>query len=96
MPICKPEEIIFTSGATESNNLVLRGAYDSLNFYGLFCSQIEHPSIFNTINHLNVLNIYNDFWATMFAVTSGKVAIPSLIVVPFVTPHPSNFLVFKR
>ena len=68
---CKPEEIIFTSGATESNNLVLRGAYDCLNFYGLFCSEIEHPSIFNTINHLNVLNIYNDFWATMFAVTSG-------------------------
>ena len=68
---CKPEEIIFTSGATESNNLILRGAYDSLNFYGLFCSRIEHPSIFNTINHLNVLNIYNDFWATMFAVTSG-------------------------
>ena len=51
---CKPEEIIFTSGATESNNLAIKGTYDNLNFFGLFCSKIEHPSVYNTVRNINV------------------------------------------
>lgn len=47
----KPEEIIFTSGATESNNLAIKGTYDNLNFFGLFCSKIEHPSVYNTVKN---------------------------------------------
>lgn len=50
----KPEEIIFTSGATESNNLAIKGTYDNLNFFGLFCSKIEHPSVYNTVRNINV------------------------------------------
>lgn len=50
----KPEEIIFTSGATESNNLAIKGTYDNLNFFGLFCSKIEHPSVYNTVRNINI------------------------------------------
>ena len=42
---CKPEEIVFTSGATESNNFVMRSNWDIV-----MCSAIDHPSIYKTIN----------------------------------------------
>ena len=41
---CKPEEIIFTSGATESNNFVMRSDWDIV-----MCSVIDHPSIYKTM-----------------------------------------------
>jgi len=43
---CLPEEIIFTSGATESNNLVIK-SFDEDDF--LCCSAIEHKAILNPI-----------------------------------------------
>ena len=46
---CKPEEIIFTSGATESNNLAIRGTYQE----GIFCSEIDHPSVYNTVKDMS-------------------------------------------
>ena len=46
---CKPEEIIFTSGATESNNLAIRGTYQQ----GVFCSEIDHPSVYNTVKDMS-------------------------------------------
>lgn len=58
---CKPEEIIFTSGATESNNLAIKGTYDNLNFYGLFCSGIEHPSVYNIVKNYNTDFGYADY-----------------------------------
>lgn len=47
---CKPEEIIFTSGSTESNNLVLKGFSHANNERGkhIIVSSIEHSSIINT------------------------------------------------
>jgi len=47
---CEAGEIIFTSGGTESNNMVLKGAAWSLREKGrhIITTRIEHPSIINT------------------------------------------------
>ena len=50
---CKPEEIIFTSGATESNNLVMRSNWDIV-----MCSAIDHPSIYKTMSWSSWLGNY--------------------------------------
>lgn len=54
-----PEEIYFTSGATESNNLILK-AFDC--DCDLACSSIEHKSILEPIKNYNynLLNVNND------------------------------------
>ena len=54
---CRPEEIIFTSGGTESNNFAIKGCS------GLFCSkgnhiittQIEHPAVIEVCNFLETI-----------------------------------------
>lgn len=59
-----PLEIIFTSGASESNNTIIRGIFEYVNqadandLYNLndkdhfICSEVEHPSVFKTMKHL--------------------------------------------
>ena len=46
---CRAVEIIFTSGGSESNNMVLKGAALSLRSRGrhIITTAIEHPAIFN-------------------------------------------------
>ena len=54
---CKPEEIIFTSGGTESNNFAIKGCS------GVFCSKgnhiittrIEHPAVLEVCNFLETI-----------------------------------------
>ena len=50
----KPEEIIFTSGATESNNLAIRGiAFHNKSWANhLITSKGEHPSVLNVFKKL--------------------------------------------
>ncbi|MFF2016711.1 cysteine desulfurase family protein [Paenibacillus sp. NPDC058177] len=46
----KPEEILFTSGATESNNLAIKGAalqYESRGRH-LVTTELEHPSVYES------------------------------------------------
>ena len=45
---CKVDEIFFTSGGTEGNNMILRGFFDRIpsnEICVLITSQIEHPSV---------------------------------------------------
>jgi cysteine desulfurase len=50
----KASEIIFTSGATEANNLALIGAYRRLKEKGrhIVASSIEHPAVLDTLKYL--------------------------------------------
>lgn len=47
---CEPKEIIFTSGATEANNLALRAAHSSRR--RLVTSTVEHPAVLETARDL--------------------------------------------
>ncbi len=51
---CAPEEIFFTSGGTESNNLALKGAAYQMRRMGrrIVSTSIEHPSVDETLNRL--------------------------------------------
>lgn len=50
-----PEEVFFTSGSTESNNIAIQGLRDYAEKTGkkhIITSAIEHKSVLNTVNYL--------------------------------------------
>src|SRR5579872_6628026 len=51
---CKPSEIIFTSGGTESNNLAIFGAARMLKAKGrhLITSAVEHHAVLHCFDYL--------------------------------------------
>jgi cysteine desulfurase len=51
---CRPEEITFTSGGTESNNHAIKGVVDAYGKIGnhIITSQIEHPAILEVCHYL--------------------------------------------
>jgi cysteine desulfurase len=51
--VCSPDEIIFTSGATESNNMVIKGLAKAAGKGSHFItSSIEHPAVLEPCRHL--------------------------------------------
>lgn len=51
---CDPREIVWTSGATESNNLALKGVFEQLGYLGgLVTSSIEHKAVIDPANWLS-------------------------------------------
>ncbi len=51
----KPDEIIFTSGGTEANNMAILGTALKFKSGHIITSCIEHPSVMNPIKHLESL-----------------------------------------
>ena len=51
---CKPNEIVFTSGGTESNNYAIKGIAFSLKHLGnhIITSSVEHPAVLEVCKYL--------------------------------------------
>ena len=60
---CEPEEVIFTSGGSESNNMVLKGSIDMRQpeQFHIITSVIEHPAILNPCLYLMELGVHVTF-----------------------------------
>ncbi len=54
------EELIFTSGATESNNTVLKGVYNGFRKH-IITTQLEHSSIYGPLGYLQQQGYKMDF-----------------------------------
>lgn len=53
---CSAQEIIFTSCATEANNLILQSAVEDLKIQRIITSKIEHHAVLHTVEVLKVKN----------------------------------------
>ncbi len=65
----KPQEIIFTSGATEANNLAIQGVvnYHLLHKKGrphVVTTKLEHQSVYNTIRELEIRGVIDATFVT--------------------------------
>ena len=59
-----PSEIIFTSGGTESNNMIIKSAVESLGVQRIISTKIEHKAVLNSIETItknkNISVVYLD------------------------------------
>lgn len=51
--MCQPGEIVFTSGGTEADNIILRGAVKNLGVKTIITSPIEHHAVLHTAEDLH-------------------------------------------
>jgi len=72
---CAPDEIVFTSGATEANNLVLKGAALSRGRGRIITAITEHPAVLNPCLFLDSLG----FKLTILPVDSQGLVDPDAV-----------------
>lgn len=76
---CKPEQVIFTSGGSESNNLAIFGLLDYFKQKRkthIIYSPVEHDSVINAID--GFCKTY-DFYSSETSVSSNGVVIPKYV-----------------
>ena len=81
---CQPQEIIFTSGGTESNNFAIKGCAAAFSHKGrhIITTQIEHPAVLEVCRFLET----NDYDITILPVDEfGRVNVAD--VATAVTPE---------
>lgn len=68
---CEADEVIFTSGSTESNNMILKGILDYIgptdnqhDSPSIVTSVVEHPSVLETCRYLESKNIFVKYLPT--------------------------------
>lgn len=51
---CAPDEVVFTGGGSESDNLAIKGVAEARHDQGdhIITSQVEHPAVLNTCHYL--------------------------------------------
>jgi cysteine desulfurase len=54
---CAADEVVFTSGGSEANNLALKGVCSTLRPAHVITSQIEHPATLEPCRHLDRLGV---------------------------------------
>jgi cysteine desulfurase len=74
---CQPSEIVFTSGGTESNNMVIKGVAHSLAEKGrhIITTAIEHPAVTNPCLFL----LYQGYDVTFLPVDSTGLVDPEAV-----------------
>lgn len=58
---CEPDEVVFTSGSTESNNMILKGIIEYYGCAHIVTSPVEHPSILDTVEFLRTKGVQTTF-----------------------------------
>ncbi len=80
------EEIVFTSGASESNDLAIRAISNSVQKGRVVISTVEHPSIKNTVNQLKELG-----WEVLYWPVDNKGVVKIDIINEILSP-PTKFV----
>lgn len=71
-----PEEIYFTSGATEANNWILKGIVEASAVKRIIVSEIEHPSIMETTRWLAAQGVTVEY---VKVDENGIISVPDLL-----------------
>jgi cysteine desulfurase len=72
----EPDEIFFTSGATEANNWILKGIAEASPIKRIIVSEIEHPSIIETVKWLQTQGVAVEY---IHVDENGIISIPDLL-----------------
>lgn len=63
----QPTEIIFTSGGTEADNMILRGAVKNLGVQTMITTKIEHHAVLHTVEELEQSGLINLWYVQLDA-----------------------------